>query len=295
MNSDIQKANREKNLGNECFSAKNYHEAAKHFTNAIDLNPDDHVFYSNRSACYANLEEYDKALVDAQICVDIKPDWTKGYLRRGLAEFHLQKYEQALTLIHWLQRSHRISFALQKLDDILTTPTQLSAENKEQSGESDNMLNSIRFHQNLLTYLQLNHERDALFLSLSYLESSGESGKKAIANFPQYLIDDLDIKDSQFVTKAVLTHQITSLATAISKLLSETEGSTKELCLLQSKFNKVCHYLLETFTQILSNELRFGLEKHSNRLKDLSFVMKTRLLELDSTVYPCNNDGLSDN
>lgn len=95
MDNDIQKANREKTLGNECFTAKNYHEAVKHFTNAIDLNPDDHVFYSNRSACYANLEEYDKALVDAQICVDLKPDWTKGYLRRGLAEYHLNKLDQA--------------------------------------------------------------------------------------------------------------------------------------------------------------------------------------------------------
>lgn len=92
---DIQEANRYKALGNECFAAKNYHEAIKHFTKAIDLNSEDHVFYSNRSACYACLEEYDKALVDAQICVDIKPDWAKGYLRRGLAEFYLKKYDQA--------------------------------------------------------------------------------------------------------------------------------------------------------------------------------------------------------
>jgi len=93
--SDLEQAEKYKARGNEYFSQKKYHEAAQCFTKAIDINTENHVYYSNRSACYANLEEYDKALVDAQICVDINPDWAKGYLRRGLAEFYLGKYEQA--------------------------------------------------------------------------------------------------------------------------------------------------------------------------------------------------------
>ena len=53
------------------------------------------MFYSNRSACYASLEQYDKALDDAEICVNLKPDWVRGYTRKGLAEFYLKKYEEA--------------------------------------------------------------------------------------------------------------------------------------------------------------------------------------------------------
>lgn len=93
--SNIEEATKYKNLGNECFSAKKYEEAIQHFTKAIELNPNDHVFYSNRSACYASLEEYEKALEDADKCVNLKPDWSKGYTRKGLAEFYLDKYDDA--------------------------------------------------------------------------------------------------------------------------------------------------------------------------------------------------------
>lgn len=93
--SNIEEATKFKTLGNECFSAKKFPEAIEHFSKAIELNPNDHVFYSNRSACYANLEEYDKALEDATKCVNMKPDWARGYARKGLAEYYLGKYEEA--------------------------------------------------------------------------------------------------------------------------------------------------------------------------------------------------------
>eukprot|EP00928_Gymnodinium_smaydae_P069129 TRINITY_DN5251_c0_g2_i1.p1 TRINITY_DN5251_c0_g2~~TRINITY_DN5251_c0_g2_i1.p1 ORF type:complete len:621 (+),score=229.41 TRINITY_DN5251_c0_g2_i1:121-1863(+) len=81
--------------GNTEFQAKNYKEAIKHFTEAIGHDPTDHVFFSNRSACYASLEKYQEALKDGAECVRLKPDWAKGYTRKGLAEFFLQKYDDA--------------------------------------------------------------------------------------------------------------------------------------------------------------------------------------------------------
>jgi len=82
--------------GNAEFSAKNYAEAIKHFTEAIGHDDTDHVFYSNRSACYASTEKYEEAYADAQKCVTLKPDWAKGYSRKGLAEFNLGKLEDSL-------------------------------------------------------------------------------------------------------------------------------------------------------------------------------------------------------
>ena len=43
--------------GNAAFSAKRYADAAEKYTAALAQNPFDHIFYSNRSACYAGLEE----------------------------------------------------------------------------------------------------------------------------------------------------------------------------------------------------------------------------------------------
>ncbi|CAE6971214.1 HOP1 [Symbiodinium natans] len=92
---DKAKAAEAKAKGNVEFQAKNFKEAIKHFTEAIKHDPSDHVFFSNRSACYASLEDYDKALEDGTECVRLKPDWPKGYTRKGLAEFFLKKYDDA--------------------------------------------------------------------------------------------------------------------------------------------------------------------------------------------------------
>lgn len=92
---DKAKAAEAKAKGNAAFTAKDFKEAIKHFTEAISHDPTDHVFFSNRSACFASLEQYEKALEDGTECVKLKPDWAKGYTRKGLAEFFLQKYDDA--------------------------------------------------------------------------------------------------------------------------------------------------------------------------------------------------------
>ncbi|CAD7935112.1 unnamed protein product [Amoebophrya sp. A120] len=90
-----EKALEHKALGNKDFTAGNFAEAVTHFTNAIAEDATDHVFYSNRSACYSSLTQYDKALADGTKCVELKPDWAKGYTRKGLAEYFLKKYDEA--------------------------------------------------------------------------------------------------------------------------------------------------------------------------------------------------------
>lgn len=55
------------------------------FTQAIGIEPENHILYSNRSAVYASQHEYQKALEDAEKSISIKPDWAKGQLRKGAA------------------------------------------------------------------------------------------------------------------------------------------------------------------------------------------------------------------
>jgi stress-induced-phosphoprotein 1 len=75
----MEKATEYKNLGNEAFKNKKFDEAIDYFTKAIEQNGNDHVFYSNRSGAYASLEKYEEAFNDAAKCVQLKPDWGKGY------------------------------------------------------------------------------------------------------------------------------------------------------------------------------------------------------------------------
>lgn len=82
--------------GNAAFQQKNYEEAIKHFTAAIAIEPDNHVFYSNRSAAYAGLKDFDNALKDGEKTVEINPKWPKGYSRKGAALHFLGRLDDAL-------------------------------------------------------------------------------------------------------------------------------------------------------------------------------------------------------
>jgi stress-induced-phosphoprotein 1 len=70
----------------------------EHFAQAIVENPDDHTLYSNKSASYYNLNQFEKALEEADRCISIKPDWDKGYQRKAMALHSQGKFDEAIEL-----------------------------------------------------------------------------------------------------------------------------------------------------------------------------------------------------
>lgn len=93
----IMSAEEFKAQGNEAFKQKKFPEAIEHFSKAIAASETpNHVLYSNRSACYASLQQYSNALSDAKECVKINPSWAKGYNRVAAAEFGLGDYDAAI-------------------------------------------------------------------------------------------------------------------------------------------------------------------------------------------------------
>ncbi len=74
------------------MSAGDFKAAVEHYTNAIQHDPQNHVLYSNRSAAYASLEDYDQALADGEKTVELKPDWSKvGFLLQDLVSSSLEQ------------------------------------------------------------------------------------------------------------------------------------------------------------------------------------------------------------
>jgi len=71
--------------GNDAFAAGDWLMAVGHFTQAIEEDPTDHVFYSNRSAANLKLLRTLDAVEDAEHCVRLAQDWAKGYSRLGAA------------------------------------------------------------------------------------------------------------------------------------------------------------------------------------------------------------------
>ncbi|WFD08035.1 Hsp90 cochaperone [Malassezia vespertilionis] len=88
--------------GNASFAAKDYENAIKHYTSAIDAANQSgekdglHVLYSNRSASHAGLKHWDEALKDADKTIEANPNFAKGYGRKGSALHGAHKYDEAV-------------------------------------------------------------------------------------------------------------------------------------------------------------------------------------------------------
>jgi hypothetical protein len=86
----------QKEAGNAAYAAKKFAKAVECYSRAIELDPSQHVFYSNRSGVLLDLGRNEEALRDARVCVEKAPGWAKGYFRLGSALEAVGQLPQAL-------------------------------------------------------------------------------------------------------------------------------------------------------------------------------------------------------
>eukprot|EP00668_Euglena_longa_P001084 GGOE01001295.1.p1 GENE.GGOE01001295.1~~GGOE01001295.1.p1 ORF type:complete len:569 (+),score=156.11 GGOE01001295.1:49-1707(+) len=83
--------------GNSAFQAGKNDEAVEWFTKAIEIDGNNHILFSNRSAAYCAAGKYSKALEDAIKTTELKPDWAKGWSRKGAALHGKGDFEGAIS------------------------------------------------------------------------------------------------------------------------------------------------------------------------------------------------------
>lgn len=81
--------------GNKAYGDKSYNEAIDLYGKAILLKPDP-IFYSNRSACYNALGDWDKVVEDTSAAIALDSEYVKALNRRANAYEHLDKFSEAL-------------------------------------------------------------------------------------------------------------------------------------------------------------------------------------------------------
>jgi len=85
-----------KDAGNKAFAAKDYNQAIQLFSDAIQLDPQNHVLHSNRSAAHAGNRNWQQALIDAESAIRCNPSWSKGYARKGAALHGSKRWDEAI-------------------------------------------------------------------------------------------------------------------------------------------------------------------------------------------------------
>nr|XP_054751701.1 dnaJ homolog subfamily C member 7-like [Lytechinus pictus] len=112
-NQDLAEA--KKNEGNTWYKKKEYHQAIKFYSEAINLYPSCASYYTNRAAAYMMLDKYAEALQDAQHATSLDDQLIKGHLREAKCQLALGSVEAAIR-------------ALQRVTDIEPTNKQALSE-----------------------------------------------------------------------------------------------------------------------------------------------------------------------
>ncbi|XP_057953403.1 serine/threonine-protein phosphatase 5 isoform X2 [Malania oleifera] len=95
-NSNSSQAEEIKLRANEAFKAHKYSRAIELYTQAIQVNGQNAVYWANRAFAHTKLEEYGSAIQDASKAIEFDPKYSKGYYRRGAAYLAMGKFKEAL-------------------------------------------------------------------------------------------------------------------------------------------------------------------------------------------------------
>lgn len=90
-----EEAERCKNKGNEFLKERKFEEAIKEYNKAITVDSSNAIYYSNRSAAWAELKKWPNSLNDAIKCIEKDSRFVKGYSRKGTALLHMGRKAEA--------------------------------------------------------------------------------------------------------------------------------------------------------------------------------------------------------
>lgn len=95
MSTDKEKALKLKDEGNVFMKEQKYQEAIDLYTQAIEIDSTNAIFFTNRAQAHIKSEGYGAAVADCTSALTIDPNSAKAYYRKGVAFMALLNYKEA--------------------------------------------------------------------------------------------------------------------------------------------------------------------------------------------------------
>ncbi|KAH8031010.1 hypothetical protein HPB51_012478 [Rhipicephalus microplus] len=128
-----------KEAGNAEYRKRNFDAALQHYEKAIELDPTDMSFRTNKAAVYFEQKDYQKCIAECNQAIEVgrenRADFkliAKAYARMAGAYVKLEDYPNARTYYQKSLTEHRIPDTLSKLSEA-TTPRQCATTQRQSS------------------------------------------------------------------------------------------------------------------------------------------------------------------
>eukprot|EP01084_Bolivina_argentea_P163208 283967_1 len=290
-----------KDKGNIEFGNGNYKKAIELYTKAIDLESTNHTLYSNRSAAYLKSLKYDLSLLDANKCIQLQPDWAKGYVRKGTVYIQQNKLIEAEDVYKQGMKSCNEKEPLKKaLNTLDTLKIQKMDKNDKIVGGHHAQAEKFRTLINWLIqggakfpklYLKFYSPEYRAIHAMTRIEKDED-----ICYIPHDYIMTSDVAKSSSIGQSIISSKVdlrSKHSYLASYLLQEREKGIKSkwhvyISILPRKFETIPLF----FDEIQRRELigSISLKKIDDRLESLRLEYES----LCSAVHEFNRFSLSD-
>jgi tetratricopeptide (TPR) repeat protein len=92
-------ADAKKQAGNQFYREKQFDKALKCYSEALAIDPTNHLYYCNLSAATATLGLWEESASAARRCLQLSPGFVKAHIRLATAEMNLGRYDEAVAAV----------------------------------------------------------------------------------------------------------------------------------------------------------------------------------------------------
>ncbi|CAG8586605.1 31391_t:CDS:1 [Gigaspora margarita] len=201
--SNIGEAEQHKKKGNAHFSNKDYHKAVTEYTLAINKDPNNSVYYTNRALCYLKIKNYVNVIADCEMAIKQDPTSVKGYYMLGQALTEQIDFD---TAIKNLQKAYDLTIADKGSFSAEIVQALLIARKKKWSLEEKKRIDQ---ESELLRYVKglINAEREK---QLQKVSSKSNMFSKIVNSHPPDVQEKMDIINQAHNDKLSQVEQVFS-------------------------------------------------------------------------------------